>query len=380
MPRSGCKRESDSCRCHRPLGRPLQLARFFLPGFSCRPAAACHSLVAVRLQPHPFLRAEDRPSETNNLILERSAPATYRRITPQYDISPVLTQGLLERIDRLRMRLTQKHVHDLIKNTHRSFIREGPPRRASSDLFLKRYIKEHAVQLLGLARGTSSEQADLSDSEAVAKSPCESWIFHNQSGAKLQMDWKETKSAREVLSLNLMEPYNLGSTLKRIGQLPRDQSPSWWRDSVLGGMQDVSSRKQLLLRHQFPTAATSILEELGVEGMSSEESEGEIGSKNRRYFVKVLPWRSEALTTWLHQIDRLPAPRRGKGTRQYTRRTRILNRPLPVSKNRTIPTGLPRAFYREEWIASASKSALARLEVSEENIPIPRIKQFFNDV
>lgn len=61
----------------------------------------------------------------------------------------------------------------------------------------------------------------------------------------------------------------------------------------------------MIKHHNLPKAAEALVEALDTEGVSSEESEGEIGD-DRSYKIKGLAWRSPQLTNWLHRIDELP--------------------------------------------------------------------------
>jgi hypothetical protein len=103
--------------------------------------------------------------------------------------------------------------------------------------------------------------------------------------------------------------------------------------------------------------------QLGVNGMSSEQSEGEVGSQTRRYYIKTIPWRSSELTRWLHHLDSLPKNLRSNSSRQYKQRNR-LESPL-FSESRTPPNRLPISFFCQAWLTRAV-DALSSLEISKE--------------
>lgn len=133
-----------------------------------------------------------------------------------------------------------------------------------------------------------------------------------------------------------------------------------------------ATRKAKSSHYQLPAAASEVIQALGLEGMSSEESEGEVGSKNRRYFVKMLPWRAPSLTAWLYQLDALPAPSgRGLSSRIYHKRNRVVGERL--SKTRQPPPGMPSTFYCQSWLASRTTTSQVRLMISLQLICLPHI-------
>lgn len=92
-----------------------------------------------------------------------------------------------------------------------------------------------------------------------------------------------------------------------------------------------------------------LVEALDVEGVSSEESEGEIGGE-RTFKVKNLAWRSPELTTWLHRIDKLPTKNSlgeviHKRTAQRRRQTSDL-----VSESRPPVPSLKSNMYNQSWL------------------------------
>lgn len=102
---------------------------------------------------------------------------------------------------------------------------------------------------------------------------------------------------------------------------------------------------------------------LGDRGMSSDESEGEIGTR-RPYHVKVLRWRSSILTAWLHAIDKHSLTNSAGHT--LSRRGICRDRFLSFKySNRPPPTGLPAAFYDPDWLAKQDDRTRAKLRIKE---------------
>jgi hypothetical protein len=101
---------------------------------------------------------------------------------------------------------------------------------------------------------------------------------------------------------------------------------------------------------------------LGVDGMSSDESDIGDNGKPKRYLVKPLTWRSNQLSSWLCQVDRLVVlltAEKGKGRKPLSR-----VRYSSTASVRQVRGGLPASFYSDE---SQSKVDVA------DAIPLPRI-------
>jgi hypothetical protein len=107
--------------------------------------------------------------------------------------------------------------------------------------------------------------------------------------------------------------------------------------------------------------------------MSSEQSEGEIGSQDRRYYIKAIPWRSPELTQWLHHLDSLPKNPKSNNARQYKTRNR-LESPF-VSQSRIPPNGLPISFFCQAWLIELPIDARLSLTISEE-VRLPELPLF----
>ncbi|KAF8588297.1 hypothetical protein K439DRAFT_1311580, partial [Ramaria rubella] len=92
------------------------------------------------------------------------------------------------------------------------------------------------------------------------------------------------------------------------------------------------------------------LMKLGVEGMSSDESDMEDGKEIYRISTK--PWRAQAVTMWLRAMDCVHLSIRAK------RKSGVMPGSWPrehhdgtkVSIRCAVP-GLPHTFYAEDWLA-----------------------------
>lgn len=97
------------------------------------------------------------------------------------------------------------------------------------------------------------------------------------------------------------------------------------------------------------TAHLAMLSRIGIQGMSSDESDFE--ERPAKYYVHVPRWRSPELSSWLHAIDQLEMyfrtmARKPKGALP---RLRIHSATGPVSDKRFVP-GLPKSAYNASWL------------------------------
>lgn len=100
-----------------------------------------------------------------------------------------------------------------------------------------------------------------------------------------------------------------------------------------------------------------ILERLGVDGMSSDESDSDDLPRVRRkrvtFKVRTPRWRNPALSDWLHAFDTVAwVHRRDKGpTRGEHPRHRLHNHRTPnFSDSKKYVPGLPINAYRADWL------------------------------
>jgi hypothetical protein len=127
--------------------------------------------------------------------------------------------------------------------------------------------------------------------------------------------------------------------------------------------------------HGLPSGVIDLVKMLGINGMSSESSDGDIGGNDRTYLVKRLPWRSDELTTWLHRIDALPRKNRvGVNLTHYTvSRKRELS---DLESVRPPRRRLPVNFYDREWMSQQDDRSRARLGINVHVFNLPKLDQF----
>jgi hypothetical protein len=129
----------------------------------------------------------------------------------------------------------------------------------------------------------------------------------------------------------------------------------------------------LLTHHGFPARSVELVKTLDIDGMSSEESEGEMGTP-RTYRIKTLPWRSSAFTNWLHRVDDLPM----KNKWNAIIRREDFRRRLPsdaVSDRRPPVERLPINLYSESWYKEKNTRFVKRLMASP-TYPLPKIDEY----
>ena len=108
-----------------------------------------------------------------------------------------------------------------------------------------------------------------------------------------------------------------------------------------------------------------LLEHLGKDGMSSEESAMEEDG-TQVYRVKKIPWRRNEASRALRMIDKTPTVGTGFRSKQGNKPGTRLYNPDAGDSRRPAPAGRPRAIYNEEWLGKQSASDLQGLEVSDE--------------
>ncbi|KAG8830692.1 hypothetical protein FRC17_004412 [Serendipita sp. 399] len=134
----------------------------------------------------------------------------------------------------------------------------------------------------------------------------------------------------------------------------------------------LDRRLALAEHHGYPDGAIKLIKDLGLQGMSSEESEGEVGG-SRTYEIKRLPWRADVLSEWLHHIDRLSAVNLHQCVlyrRSYARNRRLS---LMSSESRLPVVGLPHNLYDPTWLKHLGNSGRLRLRPQPQEFPLPNV-------
>lgn len=112
----------------------------------------------------------------------------------------------------------------------------------------------------------------------------------------------------------------------------------------------------------------SILEDLGKDGMSSDEPDGP--SNPKQYCVLVKPWRNPVLASWLRTFDAVHRrfredeliPGIQKGAQPHLR---VLTD--KVDGRRGAVAGLPRNAYNPDWLANLTSVDLEDLNMEPDN-------------
>ena len=125
--------------------------------------------------------------------------------------------------------------------------------------------------------------------------------------------------------------------------------------------------------HSLPNDAEQMLSLLGKEAMSSEESVGDIGDRTRAFRIKRLPWRNQALTKWLHELDVAPLKNPAGnllGHRIY-RRTRDTSGDLISA--RTPPCHIPSVVVDRNWLLGQKKAVKNALQLTNQIVTLPQL-------
>ncbi|PVF91945.1 hypothetical protein CPB86DRAFT_845663 [Serendipita vermifera] len=336
-----------------------------------------------------------------------------------------LLELLTERIEQLELAVTGRHLstipqRKLVTVGENVFASESSHKRARKKKqspevkLLKKTIRSHAQERLGIDVKSSIETWDVANHQdaleynrgrSKAKGPTSEnfvmdwdctgltpWtrdcttIFgheflmqhqaHGFASIKgMIIDISLVKSSFRDYILYLKRRYNAEHKEPMEASDQRNkankQARSWSRRQQLLGR-----RVALLKHHKFPEDCIDVVQEdLGVDGMSSEESDGEVGTV-RTFKIKRVPWRSQDLTVWLHRVDALPTKnaRNAVLTRRWPPRKRIIS-DLDSSRSQTVHK-LPVNFYRGDWLTDQDERSRARLDVDEIPFELPKIDDF----
>ncbi|KAI6149224.1 hypothetical protein BKA82DRAFT_145545 [Pisolithus tinctorius] len=143
------------------------------------------------------------------------------------------------------------------------------------------------------------------------------------------------------------------------------------RERKLQLLQLYNRRLRVALRHSgsYPSAVSAV-EQLGPAGMSSDESEHDVGHGERTYRITRKAWRSATVTATLHVLDALHL--RARYQQQWNATAGAwphLCVPSSQLSNREPPSGLPKNFYVQEHLSSLTSEGLDNL-LLQEDIPL----------
>ncbi|KAH7908072.1 hypothetical protein BJ138DRAFT_406823 [Hygrophoropsis aurantiaca] len=137
-----------------------------------------------------------------------------------------------------------------------------------------------------------------------------------------------------------------------------------------------------LRRHQVAkrygtvrTLALPIVQQLGVDGMSSDESDHEAGHGEASYVIKRKVWRAKAISTWLRTLDSLHLRARYKGEWKASSGAwpHLRMTSTTKSERKAVP-GLPKNFYSKKWINQLDEFESTDLQCrgAAQDLSVPR--------
>ncbi|KAI5996624.1 hypothetical protein EDC04DRAFT_2909904 [Pisolithus marmoratus] len=125
-----------------------------------------------------------------------------------------------------------------------------------------------------------------------------------------------------------------------------------------------------LYSQQHPSAARAV-EELGVPGMSSDDSDHESGEGTARYAIVSKDWRSGEVTELLRLLDALHLRLRyGNGWNATSGAWPHLRLVSYKSSTRAAVKGLPKNFYARKFLVSLTQEAFDELHLIEQILPV----------
>ncbi|KAI5991030.1 hypothetical protein EDC04DRAFT_2587698 [Pisolithus marmoratus] len=166
----------------------------------------------------------------------------------------------------------------------------------------------------------------------------------------------------------------------RLRRIYRDQQEQARLAQILQQTRRRQERKsQLYLRRlhvaklysqQHPSAARAV-EELGVPGMSSDDSDHESGEGTARYAIVSKDWRSGEVTELLRLLDALHLRLRyGNGWNATSGAWPHLRLVSYKSSTRAAVKGLPKNFYARKFLVSLTQEAFDELHLIEQILPV----------
>ncbi|KAK1232540.1 hypothetical protein PQX77_004298 [Marasmius sp. AFHP31] len=160
----------------------------------------------------------------------------------------------------------------------------------------------------------------------------------------------------------------------------RSRQEQLYNDRIQVASENANHHPDLRQRKHWALAMT-VFESLGVQGMSSDESEDEDNNSERRYTIKARVWRSIGILNLIIRTD---------SAIKQTKRSLYGNAPpgnpprarrrlkIPAHSKRTAVGRLPINFYDDDWLRKLSSvargqlSPVGRLELPKLSVPSRR--------
>ncbi|CAG8657170.1 3287_t:CDS:2 [Acaulospora colombiana] len=221
---------------------------------------------------------------------------------------------------------------------------------------LQRFAEGHAHHLLGIKQSGRPDLWPSIDSATYGDVGTTSRESITVSGP-LRVDWAQPSLTDWTKRLASLLPIN-GHTPRATAKEKKKRQDRLWK-----------ARLRTVSEYRVPEDASKALNILGPKGMSSDESEGEPGTRDRQYWTKTPEWRSPELTSWLRSLDALPSSIFQVQTLNLPR-TRL---PTESQSTRRPPPNLPESFFRREWLESQSSSSRSTLRTTKGSIDLPNL-------
>ncbi|CAA7270752.1 unnamed protein product [Cyclocybe aegerita] len=244
----------------------------------------------------------------------------------------------------------------------------------------KEQIRDHFEELLGGDGSGYSHQASPEEVAEYAercaingvhkeRQCCDSDMFRLDLQGQAQSAWN--RSAAEVFALDFIKKNNLVSSTHRrviylffqhLKYLQCKLKLKMRGDAAVAAAAQRNRRalrRDSLYHRQLRTAQWNeflkhhvrIIKALGVNGMSSDESDTDVDGDMVGYRVRMPEWRSPSLTSWLHAIDSVYMMERRK-TRIRGALPHLRIYALgPFSTSERFVAGLPINAYSQPWLA-----------------------------
>jgi hypothetical protein len=117
---------------------------------------------------------------------------------------------------------------------------------------------------------------------------------------------------------------------------------------------DYNRRMKIAEKYSQLQPLASIIERLGVEGMSSDESDFQPGTTQKQYFIKQPEWRAPEFRTLMSTLDHIHALTRSLDFENDARGQMVRRRNVRLDSNPSQrsnpPTHLPLNFYSQVWL------------------------------
>ncbi|OBZ69818.1 hypothetical protein A0H81_10346 [Grifola frondosa] len=320
--------EEGNSRRPKPRGeRKLRRQRMNDPHFWSVTVSGSHLTSTHMLQAHVrslFKDAYGISSDDDFLVHEPPSPRTVQAYSRSTGNGPTPEDLRLDTQGKLDSDWNQKLFHVLLQRLRQRRDEENWQLPQRSDAYFLDMIRDRAKRLRDVWR-TSQPRATIDGHPETATQIEERMLLRTSTALK--------KARHRTRRHNFIDASSNGKKYER-------------RASVIGSVLTAKKKEEADDVYIWEWLS-SVLELLGEDGMSSEES-GIEDIVNTVYRVKIMVWRRD-IDRELQIIDR----QRMIGTQAFSAQG---SKPVPRIRSKTNPIsdrapvrGLPRAFYDDEW-------------------------------